>query len=319
MRITAAEPADVTFAAIAAFYRRIWPDVEERDVDEKAKVAWAFGGNALGRAPLLLAHEGGSLLGVRGGILWSTDLGDGAPRPIVQLHGTAIDQSIRRQGVFSTMTRQFLAELNDDGVPLVYNVSVAASRAGYERLGWTYLDSLRSMFFPVRPDRIMRHLAGRALRRRGTAAPSTELPAFAAVQQLLEARSRSLTGMMHTAYTAEFFEWRFDPAMHRWLGDPVAGYVVYRLRRRGHLTELLLGDVWPGTSSARALVRRAIRHEWPDIVTSWTTTDHPLYRELRLAGFITQRGRALNLGLRCPDGQEPTVTPALMAADVDTF
>ena len=318
IKVEAVDATDDVLSSIAGFNKRVWPDTGDIGIE---KVRWAFGGNPLGRAPLLIATgETGEVLGVRGGIPWSLDLGDGLRSRAVQLHGTGIDKSIRRRGMFSRMTLDFLELSRAQNTPLIFNVSVSASRTGYERLGWTYLDTLRSMFLPVRPDRVLLELLGRK--------PHTKAdkffdpiprPVYSDVAPLLERRDRELSGCMHTSYDSEFFFWRFESDKYRWLGDIESGFIVYRVRSRGTLRELLVGDVWPGDRSVFHLIRRAISEERPDLVTSWTTTEHPLYWRLRRIGFLVQPGRALHLGLRHPDGRTPSMRCALMAADIDTF
>ena len=316
--VGAVDATEDVLTSIARFNKRIWPDADDIGIE---KVRWAFGGNPLGRAPLLVATgKSGEVLGVRGGIPWSVDLGDGLRRTAVQLHGTGIDESIRRRGVFSRMTRDFLELSHAQRIPLIFNVSVSASRAGYERLGWTYVDSLRSMFLPVRPDRIVPELLGGKPRTRADwSFDPTPPPVYSDITALLERRNCELSGGMHTTYDSNFFSWRFDSDKYRWLGNAESGLIVYRVRSRGTLRELLIGDVWPGVKSVHYLIRRAILKERPDLVTSWTTTEHPLYRRLRRMGFLVQPGRALHLGLRHPDGRTPSMRCALMAADIDTF
>lgn len=307
-----------TLCGITALYSEVW--VGETAGHHRKKARWAFGGNSLGRGPLIVARASDVLIGVRGSIMWRTDLGDGTPGVAVQLHGAAVDPTMRRQGIFNKMTLALLEEIEKKDVGLIYSVSVDAVRAGNEKLGWTYNDSLRSLVLPLRPDRIVRQVIGKGQIPRNFTDWSTnnERPPLDRVEPLLQRRDRQLSGLMHTVYDEAFYGWRFGESS-QWIGSAEGGYVVYRLRSRGGVNELLVGDVWPGKDSVARLIARAVAKERPDLVLSWTTEHHPHYKSLRRMGFITRPRHSLNLGLRMPDGRPPTVKPALMAADIDTF
>ncbi|AVZ40299.1 MULTISPECIES: GNAT family N-acetyltransferase [unclassified Dietzia] len=318
LEIVTAEANEAVLARIVDLHNEVWP---RESVGREQKAKWAFGGNPLGRAPLVVAvGENGEFLGVRGGMFWSVDLGSGEVIRAIQLHGTAVHPSVRRQGLFSRMTVKFLEEVDRENVPVVFNVSVAASRAGYEKLGWNYSTTLRSMVLPVRLGRAIRQMIGGRIQPRTPGESRlTRRPDFEDVRGLLLKRASKCVGSMHTVYTHEFFEWRFASDIYQWFGNPTDGYVVYRLRQRGNLLELLIGDVWPGSASVKSLVRSVIMREKPDLVVSWTSTVHPNYRPLRRMGFIVQPRRSLNLGLRFPVAGTGLINCGLMAADIDTF
>lgn len=287
-------------------------------------LAWIHTGRATREfAPVVAlrqeANGSHKLVGYRGALCWPLRR-DGRNIRSVQLAGTLIAAEVRRRGLFHAMNVAFLDALARCGRDLVFNVSVDASRRGYERQGWSYLSGFRRHILAAPP----------ALRRFARPADTDAAPGpppWERVEHLATAREAACAGRWHTAYDASFFAWRWSrvqPA-YRFL-ECDAGLVVYRLRRRKGLTELELGDLWPREwtlSCVRSLVARARAASPTHIVTIVLTHAHPLRPLIQRCGFLPLMHRELNLGVRPLSGRpldtlDPTAW-AVATGDLDTF
>lgn len=64
----------------------------------------------------------------------------------VQFADSCISKDCRRKGLFLKMNQAFLnAFFKEQPGELIYNISVDASRAAYEKLGWNYIKSLQEL------------------------------------------------------------------------------------------------------------------------------------------------------------------------------
>ena len=298
LRFSETDPTPERLRAIAALYARVWPNSSEQHLD---KALWAFSGNPVGRAPLIVvtpSHED-EVLGVRGGIAWRMLSPTGPAQRCIQLHGTAVHPKVRRQGVFTLMTEKFIDLAQESNFAFIFNVSVDASRAGYEKLGWSYTSTFRRLTLPRRPIMIAKAIARSPQNAAQEVPPGDSAPDFADILPLITRRDRTLDQFYRTDYCDEaFFRWRFGAQQYSWYGSPRNGFIVYRIRRQRGLTELLIGDVWPHAHSLERLVLSAMRRVRPDMVTCWISAEHPFYMKFRRIGFFSKPGSFLNLGFK---------------------
>ncbi len=306
-------------------FRELWPGKAHLE----DSTTWAFGQGALGRAPLVCATDRISqkVVGVRGGIVWP--LGGAGADPearVIQLGGTGVARSHRRQGLFTSMTERFIASAEAEGFSLLFNVSVDAARAGYEKLGWQYIRGFRSHFLFPRPLRAARLVALRSSEASSIAveAARTPHPAYPDVVGALLVREERLKHLHHTRYTEETFDWRFSGTRHCFAGNALIGFCPYMVRRRGPLREVVLGDLWPIDHDLKGLVRSVVDAEEPDLVTLWMSRSHPYRRSLVRLGFVPDPRKELNFGVRPLSAANPPTyldpdSWACMPADIDTF
>jgi hypothetical protein len=310
--------------ALAPLFHRVWPGA-----DHEATIDWAFRAPAAGRGIVLAAMLDGRAIGARGSIPWPVD-GRGAV--VHQFHGTCVDPDHRRLGVFSTLNREFLARFTAAGGWAVFNISVAESRAGYEKLGWHYLPGLRRYLLVSGPVRIAREVLShgyRALRAAG-APPSTRrdpLPPFEGVEPFLAARGRELDDRLSSRYDEAWYRWRFSRADRGYrfvIGD--RGALVYVVQERAGLVEVLIGDIWPRRNrllDVASLLVRLVARERPALISIILSSGHPLRRLVRRLGFVADPKGDLNHGVRVVDRRaDDLLIPerwALATADIDTF
>ena len=293
---------------------------------------WAFAANPLGRVPLVGAIdiESGAIVGVRGAIRWPLG-GGGVPLPMnaVQMHGTCVHPAYRRMGLFTRMNREFIRQAQGREIELIFNVSVAASRAGYEKLGWCYLPGFRAYHRIERPGRLIGTLLKRKKAQSGLVdraeshVDPLSRPDYSTVRSFLDERSVRLGDLKHTVYAEPFFDWRFSNSDHRIVGTDKIGYCVYRMRLAGGLRDLLIGDLWPARGRTAALLAEAIGMERADTATIWMSVAHPLRSSLVAQRFVPDLRRSLNFGVKAVGRRSEALLSksrwGSVSADIDTF
>src|SRR5690554_2309145 len=118
---------DVTSQSISKLFQLVWGG----DFDEiNSKTNWAFYKT---RSKVLLYQHDGQLIAIRGGIYWPISI-ENRKLNCIQFHGTCVHPDFRRRGIFTSINKDFLKEVEKEGLDIIFNVSVDASRAGYEKL-----------------------------------------------------------------------------------------------------------------------------------------------------------------------------------------
>src|SRR5690554_6218702 len=299
-----------------------------------AHARWALQSNPVGNGPIVIARDGNMLVASRASIRWPFQAANGY-RPIVyQLTGTCVHPDYRRRGLFSEVNRYFLDMIASPiDRPTVFNISVEASRKGYEKLGWNYIPGLRRNIRIARPksffSKILR--SPRNLRAETQLIPTKlkhSLTPFEKLIELARRREELLKTRHHTYYDAEVYEWRYskDEHIYRDVFISGVGWCVYKVFQRGNLVEAEIGDIWLNKNSPlamRALLAKIVSRDLPDIFTVVISRGHPLRKHLWVNGFAPDPKGDLNFGVRLVDERSSNLeqlrTWAIMTETLDTF
>ena len=217
---------------------------------------------------------------------WRFVAGD-RPMSAVRAVDTATHPEFQRMGVFSTLTRAALEQLNDE-VDFVYNTPNEKSLPGYLKMGWRTVGTMRVSIRVRRPLRFARSVtAGETDPRRSPPTVHAE-PAWAvldAVDDLSDLLAESLQEgpELSTAQSPEYLKWRYsdtsglDYRAIRWPDTGrTRGIAVFRVRPRRGLWETAMLEVIVSLNDWRTR-RRLIRG-----VLQSAETDH--------ATCLVQRG-----------------------------
>jgi len=316
---------------LAPLFAAVWPEQRNHATD----IRWAFQSSPLGSGLLLVARDSDNssiITGARGSIPWPLCLADDTSAKVHQLHGTCVHPDYRRLGLFTQLNRTFLEQYEAMDGAAVFNISVAASRAGYEKLGWTYLPGLRRYLYFARPLAFAKTMLGNRGRLRSMLqsehSRNDALPSWTVLQDLAEVREQALKGFHHTSPDETWLAWRYSRVDqgYRFVYRVDIGWCSYRMRRSGQIIEALLGDVWllnARPSSVRALLSKVIEAEHPTIVSVLLTRGHPWHHAFVRAGFIPDWKGDLNFGVKLVGDAAHSMVDAsrwaLMTADIDTF
>lgn len=308
----------------------VWPEQSYHRED----VEWAFRTSPLGEGLLLVAQASDTslIVGARGSVPWPLRQANGALPKVHQFHGTCVHPDYRRLGLFTQLTAAFLTQFAASDGDAVFNISVAASRAGYEKLGWSYLPGLRRYLYIAEPVAFAQVMLRNQGRMRTTLKPvyrrNQPLTAWADLEGLVDVREQALADTHHTVVNEAWLNWRYSHGEqgYRFVYQPGIGWCSYRIRRSDQLTEALLGDVWLAKASyanVRSLLKTVIQAETPTVVSIVLTKAHPWRNAFTRAGFLPDWKGDLNFGVRIVrDTASNLLDPgrwSLMTADIDTF
>lgn len=275
---------------------------------------WKHHDNPFGRSPGLVAVDGdGQLAAVRLLMRWQLRAA-GRTLSAVRAVDTATGPEHQGQGLFRRLTLQALDTVANDA-DLVFNTPNDQSRPGYLKMGWTQVGDVPVSLRPHRPVRVARALRGlgqHAVHDR-PAPVTSRLPTAGAVlaehadevQVLLdEVEAHADHSRLRTPVDLGYLRWRYarPPGLdYRAVAvrdrGALRAVAFGRLRRRGTLTELTLGDVLvrPGDGHAARAVLRAAGRGGTDLTTTSLPNGSTAAAALLRAGYLTAPGRGLTL------------------------
>lgn len=172
---------------------------------------------------------------------WSLYDKGGRSRQAVRAVDTATHPNHQRHGLFTSLTRQAILDLTDQGVDLIYNTPNQKSLPGYLKMGWQVAARWPLYIKPLRPDRmalrrlrpVAAEVVGNFTRNFGPAILPWHSFLFEYGEQI-EALIQSWEGNrlqtgLRTRRSLDYFDWRYG-------GHPHIQYAVYPyLNKQGKL------------------------------------------------------------------------------------
>jgi GNAT superfamily N-acetyltransferase len=287
-----------------------WPGPRVHASDRPAEFfRWKHETNPHGRSLIVLAEEGGRLVGTRAYMPWPLTAG-GVETDAVQGVDLATHPDFRGRGVSTALmshARALLRETRAFSVGLPNQMSRSQSR----RAGWRPVG--RRLPVCVRVERPLAVLRGARSMRRPVAGPPPPVEATPAADvlaqadwaaELLEARREASAGRFATATDLAYLRWRYRPVLadYRAIAYPGAGLTVFRLSRRGRLNE---GTVCELIAPDRRTAARLLRDMARAAPFDYLSAARPLVR----AGLVRSPVGARALGVTpYRDGIEPDPT-----------
>jgi GNAT superfamily N-acetyltransferase len=274
------------------------------DPRNAAFFSWKHQENAFGPSPAWVAQYGDQIVGFRTLMRWEFDTANGPVRA-VRAVDTATHPDYQGRGIFSMLTRRAVDELRAEGVGFVFNTPNDKSRPGYLKMGWRPVGRLGAGLLPASVRALPRIANARVPADLWSIPCSAGLPPGdvlsddTSVARLLRATANPAG--VATRRTAAYLRWRygFGPLGYRVLlaGSSIAdGLLLFRVRRRGQATELVVVDLLlpdPTPSAARRLLRAALRATGADYALGLRTTSASGLRPLPRQGpLLTWRALA---------------------------
>jgi len=260
----------------------------------EAKTKWVFE-NPFSKV-LVMKDQNDNIIAVRGGIEWSLQY-KGEAIKAIQFHGTCVHPDYRRKGFFSLINKSFVSLVKENGFELIFNVSVKASKLGYEKLGWVYLKGFH---------RLTKIHTFNYLRRKKQESISKYLynPVNHYVSsELIKIRNKQFDSSIYTKYSKEFMDWR--------LSNKQAGYclftfngssIVFKVVDKGNRRELIIGDFFLAElnfSHFKKILKTLFRKVKPNLTTTYISEKHPCYRYYLMSLFFPNPlNYHLNFGIR---------------------
>jgi GNAT superfamily N-acetyltransferase len=265
LTLRAVDPADMPDVIDVCGRALAWSD---DDVDAEF-FRWKHLDNPFGRSPIWVAVDddlpGDPIVGVRAMMRWDLEGPDGARRTMTRAVDTATLPTHQGRGIFKRLTLAAVEQLTDDGLSAVFNTPNDKSRPGYLKMGWETVGKVPVTVRPRNPSAMLAMVRSRVPAEKwgtDTAAGLDPAAALADEDAVERAIARNpASSVWSTPMSVPYLRWRtgFGPLRCRVepFGDRIDdGFLVFRLRRRGVLTQLsLLHVVGPGDP---APIRRTI-------------------------------------------------------------
>lgn len=251
------EPQDLP-SVLQLLHRELgWPD------DERAEQLWRWKHeqNPFGASTVRVGIRDGAVVAVRVFMRWSLCDASGTVHRAARAVDTATHADQRRRGWFRRLTTSALAELEADGVTVLFNTPNPQSLPANTSLGWVEQEVPPVWVRVVGPAG-----AARLLRAR-TGADLWPVPSSVGMHpdavwedrtlaSLLRTQRLPAFGQVSTAHSEASLRWRYglDILGYRMVPTP-GGVVAVRTRRRGASVERALLDSWGGRDAWRAALK----------------------------------------------------------------
>jgi len=282
----------------------------------KGKTEWAFI-NSVSKI-LVVRNDLNEIVGARGGIKWPLIIND-KEIECYQFHGTCVHPEYRRQGLFSVMNKEYLKISKADGVEFIFNVSVKASRLGYEKLGWKYLKGFHRLTKIHVQNILFKHGEAGQFEKNGV--DLAQIP-----EELFHARESQFKGLIHTRYDDSFLKWRLKNKSENYkISHTPNAIIIYKLKFNNDRKELIIGEFflkngkYPEFYTAMKMLNKK---EKPHISYTYIFNTHPYYKfYLRYFFLPNPLNYNLNFGTKTLGNEKDILNSKLGISflDIDTF
>jgi GNAT superfamily N-acetyltransferase len=214
---------------------------------------WKHLENPFGESPMWVANDGDSIVAVRTMMRWRfRHHPTGEVMNVVRAVDTATLPSHQGQGLFTTLTMAAVEELTAEGVAAVFNTPNDKSRPGYLKMGWVELGRVPIRVRPRTPMALVKIARSRVAADKWGETTTVGLDPLEAL-----ADQGAVADLLATATKPDGWTTDLSLAVLRWryglghlnyrvarLGQASShGFIVFRVRRRGHLREMTVAEV----------------------------------------------------------------------------
>lgn len=249
---------------------------------------WKHFDNPFGESLLLIAEEGGVVVGVRALMRWDLTTPDGQLLRCLRAVDTATRPGYQGRGIFTRLTTMAVEMARDKGIDLIFNTPNEKSGPGYLKMGWKEVGWIRPL---VKPR------LGGTTRAENGAIPKLErmVPKSTPIDttRLIDRTSYGL----RTRRSQQYYNWRFEnhpSAEYGWLSGHTDDGLVVRTSVRNQRPELIISDCFTGRAGPD--IRNLINGHRSRYAVAAFSTKAPEYPLVRTAGFFhPPRVRGLRL------------------------
>lgn len=235
---------------------------DSRVLKSEAYFRWKHLQNPFGASKIILAKEGGQLIGLRTFMQW-TWVRNQESVQAVRAVDTATDPAHQGKGIFKKLTLQAVDECKAEGVGLVFNSPNPQSIAGYLKMGWQVAGRLAICFGPG-------SIFPRKFYTEGLTEMADLFPIDAAITRITDPAWRISGGSnWHTPINKAYLHWRFATcpvARYGAIIEPGAFGLVYRVKKLKYFFELRICEAWTEKNDPATL--QAARNAYRQLVTT---------------------------------------------------
>lgn len=286
------------------------------------KTNWAFSNNF--SKVLVFKNKEGEIIAVRGGIKWPLIYND-KELNCYQFHGTCVHPDYRRIGLFTKLNKEFIQSCNLEKAELIFNVSVKASKLGYEKLGWQYIKGFRRLTYIRKPIRLIFKNRNQSQDKLIHPKVKNEIDVS---NDFIDARNNKLKNTIHCKYTNEFLKWRLSNESENYKEAKTKdALIIYKVKYSNGEKEIIIGECFLIEYKFKPfseVIDLLIKNENPDILYTYIFNTHPCYTFFLKKIFLPNPKRynlnfgtkILNTGLKNDFKKNEW---ALSFLDIDTF
>lgn len=247
--------------------------------------------------------------GLRLLLRWQFCRVDGEPVRAVRAVDTATHPNYQRRGIFSTLTRQAIADLTAEGVDFIYNTPNQQSLPGYLKMGWQVVARWPLYIKLLRPW----HMMAKRLWQQSESASHEFSHAFAPSiltwSQFIERYGAQLPALikqaeaarcqvgLRTVRTMAYLDWRYGRHPHIQYGvyaesdanNNLMGFAVLRPNLRYGWCETVLTELFllqAHVQFGRSFLQRMTRQLQSDYVIAHAAAQSIEQQMLQRSGFL---------------------------------
>ena len=247
---------------------------------------WKHVNNPFGPSPVLLAEEGGEIIGVRAFMKWQWQKGNEKVTAIRAVD-TATHPDHQGKGIFKKLTLGLLDQCEQEGVHLVFNTPNQKSKPGYLKMGWEEAGKLPVKLSVKRPFQVLMSKLSTASETKFLKLPGNDYSLEQALDHFNEKQGE--VDHWQTAYSKRYLKWRY-------LQIPIIPYyghfdddavVIFRLKQGALGVELRICDSFGLPAAIKQLLKEVYHTCSFDYITQNG------FSSIQLPGILKQR---LNIG-----------------------
>ena len=226
---------------------------------------WKHVENPFGESPVLVAEDGGKIIGVRAFMRWSWRW-HGKNFNALRAVDTATDPDYQGRGIFKKLTLQLVNECTKEGDHFIFNTPNDQSRPGYIKMGWEEVGKL-----PVRIKLENRISMFRSYLTKQVNLPDVDdaLPMFhlpTALDNFDDSISRyPRPSGIYTIKNKNYLQWRYVNCPIQHYCGFLDGYdqdqmlLVFYPKKQKYGVELRICEIQSNTSLGLKKLKRALR------------------------------------------------------------
>ena len=251
----------------------------------EAYFIWKHEKNPFGRSKILLAKEGGKIVGLRAFMKWQWET-QSTSITAVRAVDTATDPAFQGKGIFKKLTLQAVEECKSENAGFVFNTPNTISIQGYLKMGWFSIGKmplmigLGSLIPRIYKDQFAEKIYEQY---------NTE-KVFETLAQSWKVQSDPI--LFHTPINKPYLLWRYNDCPIVKYGavvEPGKFGIVFRLKKINRFIELRICEIWTEEDKMAGIAIKALRQLIRNIRPAMVScAPSPLFAggKKKLPGFI---------------------------------
>lgn len=270
---------------------------------------WKHHDNPFGQSISLVAvNNSGKIIGLRTLMRWRFTINEKVINA-VRAVDTVTHPEARRYGIFSSLTRQAIDKVKENGIDIIFNTPNEQVLPGYLKLGWKYVSLIRPMVRILNYPKFITQMFRNLKKSRASSQISTgevlniNLPTMKQllsdhreIDQLVNLQKQIYGTRLSTDHFLEYLKWRY--ANHPYVDYRVVcyqqnsvfnGLLVLRPTTRYGLKELIVNEIFLSESNKRAgngLFHELMQNTRADYLIAYSPQKSYRRQILRRNGFL---------------------------------